>query len=479
GRTALALDPAAPPGRAGRAGRPGTHPGPDPQDAFQAVFTSGSLGRPKCVTTTYAAVANRLDWFLETYPLLPGDVVAVHKDVSLVGSPVEILTGLLGGAALCFLDRDTLLDPDELWEAVEEHRVSHLLASPPVLELLLASAPPAGGGAALRLAASSAQGLSADLAGRWRRRFPRTRLLNMYGLTETASNVSCFEVTDDSPGHGGTVPVGHPIPGCRIHLLGPGGHPVPAGETGEIHLGGVCLARGYTGPDGDTAARFVPGPPPGRERLFRTGDTGRWTDRGLEVLGRTDTQIKIRGYKVMPEEVEALLSALPDVTGAAALAVGDPLDARELVAFVEGPAGVDTAAAARALAQQLPAAARPSRIVQVARIPRTASGKVDRVRLPELLDAPAPAAPPPTASCAAVVEAVWKRVLEVEQAGPDDDFFQTLGGHSLKATSAIAALRRELGVKVPLRMIFDRPVLADFVTALDAFTAERGARAGA
>ncbi|MFD6548530.1 AMP-binding protein [Streptomyces sp. NPDC058398] len=450
-----------------------------PDDAFQVVFTSGSLGARKAVVTTYQGVLNRVLWFLDAYPLRPGSVVAVHKDVSLVGSPVEMLTGLLAGAPLLFLDKHTVLDPEAFWSALAEHRVTHLFGSPPLLQLLLdgAAEPDA---TTLDVVTSSAQSLSASLAGRWTKKLPGTRLLNMYGLTEAASNVTCFDVTGTATAQDdGSVPVGTPITGCDVRVLGPDGQPVPDGTTGEVHVGGVCLARGYLDRPEETAERFVSDPD--GARLFRTGDLGRWTEHGLEILGRTDTQIKVRGFKVLPEVVEAVLAGLPGVWLAAVIPVGDPLDAQDIVAFVEGAGPLDVDDLARQSSPRLPTHARPGRIVQVAELPRTVSGKPDRARLAELLDTDRPAAAPAADGLTAteeLVRGIWLRVLEKDTADRADDFFQTLGGHSLKATNVIAVLRRETGVKVPLRLIFDHPVLADFAAALDAFTAAResGAR---
>jgi peptide synthetase PhsB len=444
-----------------------------PDDAFQTVFTSGSMGERKAVLTTYQGVMNRVRWFLDAYPPGPGSVVAVHKDVSLVGSPVEILTGLLAGAPLLFIDKHTVLDPEAFWAVLSEHRVTHLFGSPPILQLLLDGAAEPDATATLEVVTSSAQSLSTSLAGRWTKKLPGTRLLNMYGLSEAASNVTCFDVTETATAQDdGSVPVGRPITGCDVLVLGADGQPVPDGATGEVHVGGVCLARGYLDRPEETEDRFVSGPD--GARFFRTGDVGRWSEHGLEILGRTDTQIKIRGFRVLPEEVEAVLAGLAGVRLAAVAPVGDPRDPQDIVAFIEGTEPLDVDALARLSSPRLPAHARPGRIVQVPAIPRTVSGKPDRARLVELLDTDRPA----VASAAhglspteELVQGVWLRILNKDTADRTDDFFQTLGGHSLKATNAIAVLRREMGVKVPLRLIFDHPVLADFATALDAFTA--------
>nr|APD71838.1 non-ribosomal peptide synthetase 4 [Streptomyces sp.] len=476
GAAAVLLDDAVDPAGRARAGDPAAD-ATVPSDAFQAVFTSGSLGARKAVLTTYQGVTNRVRWFLDTYSPRPGSVVAVHKDVSLVGSPIEMLTGLLAGAPLLFIDKHTVLDPEAFWSVMSEYRVTHLFGSPPVLQLLLDGAAEPDAATTLEVVTSSAQSLSTSLAGRWTKKLPGTRLLNMYGLSEAASNVTCFDVTEAATAQDdGSVPVGRPIPGCDVRVLGADGQPVPDGATGEVHVGGVCLARGYLDRPEETEDRFVSGPD--GVRLFRTGDVGRWSEHGLEILGRTDTQIKIRGFKVLPEEVEAVLAGLPGVRLAAVAPVGDPLDAQDIVALVEGTGPLDVDALARLSSPRLPAHARPGRIVQVPAIPLTVSGKPDRARLAQLLDTDRPTAAQAAHGLSAteeLVRSVWLRILDKDTADRTDDFFQTLGGHSLKATNAIAVLRRETGVKVPLRLIFDHPVLADFAAALDAFTAAREA----
>lgn len=443
-------------------------PNGTPDDVVHAALTSGSTGSPKYVLTPYRALLARLDWYFITHGTEEPLRVLVHKDPRLVGSPVEILTGLVGGV-LTPVAREVLQNAEALWHKVRSLEVTDVLASPPVLELLLEGAAGDDGAGSLRIVLTSGQGLTATLARRWLTRFPGVPLLNLYGLSEAGSNVTVYDVRHLPDEAQGLVPVGRPLPGCQVRVVDDELRDVVPGAEGEVLVGGDCVALGYADHDNRP---FVADMSAGGTRVFRTGDRG-WIDQDgdLRIVGRTDTQLKIRGTKVFPEQVEAALTSLDGIVRAAVVPDGDPLAATDLIAYVESAQRVDLAATMTAVIASLPPASRPSRIVQLEQIPCLPSGKVDRIRV-AAIDVPLLAGESlqqsegaEAGSYQALVRDVWTEVLgrlpELE-----DDFFE-MGGHSLAATRAIALIRARTGIRFPLRLLFEAPVLADFAAAME------------
>ncbi len=278
----------------------------------------------------------------------------------------------------------------------------------------------------------------------------RCRLVNTYGPTETTIVATAADLT-------GEVHIGRPIAGTTAWVLNDHGGLVPPGAPGELAIGGAGVTRGYLGRPDLTAERFVPDPwgPPGA-RLYRTGDRVRWRpDGNLEFLGRLDDQLKVRGVRIEPGEVEAALLAQPGVREAAVAAVDETL-----VAYVVGPATHDELAAG--LAATLPAHLVPTRWVSLDALPLTVQGKVDRRALPAP-DRPTGHVPVRT-DAEQLVADVWAGVLGVERVGATDDFF-ALGGHSLLAVRVAARLRDT--VEVPLRTLFERRTVADLAIAVE------------
>jgi non-ribosomal peptide synthetase component F len=286
----------------------------------------------------------------------------------------------------------------------------------------------------------------------------------MYGPTEAAVDVTSWPVdpADDRP-----PPIGRPIANVGVHVVDRWGRLAPVGVPGELWVTGAGLARGYVGRPELTAERFVADPfgTPGG-RAYRTGDRGRWRpDGAIELLGRMDDQLKVRGFRVEPAEVEAALRSHPGVADAAAAG----RDGR-LLAWVVPAAGTagPTQAELRAhLAARVPGFLVPDLVATVDRLPTTPSGKLDRSALPHpdrLAAAAAFAEPEPGTE--SVVAQAWRQLLGVERVGRDDDFF-ALGGHSLLAVKLVTRLAERLGVRVPVRVVFEAPTLAGLAAAVD------------
>jgi acyl-CoA synthetase (AMP-forming)/AMP-acid ligase II/acyl carrier protein len=296
---------------------------------------------------------------------------------------------------------------------------------------------------------------------------PGTQLVNGYGPTESTTFASCFTVRGPED-LGRSVPLGHPIPNTTVHLLDGALRPVPVGVPGELCIGGDGLARGYLGQPGLTAERFLPSPFEPGARLYRTGDLARWSPAGrIEFLRRLDGQIKVRGFRIEPGEVEAVLGGHPAVREVAVIAREDLPGDRRLVAYVvAGEASGDLPAALLAFARErLPAYLVPAAFVLLAALPLSPNGKLDRGALPapEWRDETAHVAP--RTPLEEVLVDLWQQVLGCERVGVRDDFFR-LGGHSLLATRLISRVRGAFQVDLPLRRLFEAPTVETLAAAI-------------
>jgi amino acid adenylation domain-containing protein len=436
------------------------------------MYTSGSTGVPKGVAVPHRAVV-RLVLGTDYFQGGPDEVFLQLAPAAFDASTFEIWGALLTGARLVIAPPGTL-SLEEIGRAVREHGVSTLWLTAGLFHLMVDRGLDDLRG--LRQLLAGGDVLSVAHVERVLRELPHCRLLNGYGPTESTTFASCHPVvTGDLLD---SVPIGRPIANTRAYVLDGHMGPVPVGVPGELYLGGLGLARGYLGRPGLTAERFVPdpfGPAFGGElggRLYRTGDRVRWrADGALEFLGRMDDQIKVRGHRVEPGEVEASLREHPAVRAAVVVAREDIPGEKCLVAYLvpEQPA-LGVSELRTFLHQRLPDFLVPSAFVLLEELPLSASGKVDRRLLPrpagqssELAEAfVAPRGP-----IEELLAGIWATVLRIERVGVHDNFFE-LGGHSLLATQVISRILATLGVELPLRAIFEAPTvagLADHVVA--------------
>jgi amino acid adenylation domain-containing protein len=433
---------------------------PPEQEAAAAyiLYTSGTTGRPKGAMTTHRAAVNHILWAQSAFPLGPEDGGLVKAPLGFDASVREIFWPLAVGARLVVTKPGGERDPDHLIEMIQREGAAVVSLVPSLLAAVLdrETAP-----TRLRRITAGGEVLTAELADRCRERLPGTSLSNHYGPTETAVNATAWEVR---PGDR-SIPIGRPLANVRIDVLDPWGDPVPIGAAGEVCVGGTGVGRGYVGRPDLTAERFVPDPSALGARRYRTGDLARWRpDGALEFLGRVDLQVKLRGIRVEPEEVEAALAACPGVRQAAVLARDGALVAYVLPE-VQDP-GLPAALRA-ALGARLPAFLVPSLIVLVESFPRTPSGKIDRRALSRLeVQVPAEAFEAPRTPVEEQVAEVWSEVLKRPRVGIHDDFF-ALGGHSILALQVATRLREAFGVEVPLRRIFEASTLADLAREVE------------
>ncbi|MFJ1578164.1 amino acid adenylation domain-containing protein [Streptomyces sp. NPDC088182] len=452
---------------------PGAHAGPD-HPAY-LIYTSGSTGRPKGVTVTHRAIVNRLGWMQGAYGLTADDRVLQKTPSSFDVSVWEFFWALVEGATVVLARPDGHRDPAYLAELIHARRITTAHFVPSMLAAFVqamdAAADAPDWTASLRRVFCSGEALTGPDARRWRELTARhghgpVPLHNLYGPTEAAVDVTYF------PYEGGTepaVPIGRPVWNTRLYVLDAFLRPVPDGVPGELYLAGVQLARGYHDRHGLTAERFVADPfgGPG-ERMYRTGDlVRRRADGAVEYLGRTDRQVKIRGNRVEPGEIEAALAALPGVARSAVIVRDGVL----LGYAVPAPgAAPDAEALHRSLAEALPAAMVPTAVVVVGELPLTPSGKLDQNALPSPSVVPGAGGRAPRDERERALCEIFTNVLGLAGIGADDDFFM-LGGDSLTSI-AVATGARERGLTISPRDVFEHRTPAALAAAVASAPAE-------
>jgi len=470
----------------------GGEPPIDPRRLAYLIYTSGSTGRPKGVAISHGAAAAMVRWAGTVFPAEALAGVLAATSVCFDLSVYELFVPLAHGGKL-ILARDAL----ELPALAEGGEIRLVNTVPSVMrELLAASELPTS----VRVVNLAGEPLKRALADTVYERSPGLQgLYNLYGPSEDTTYSTAAAVPRRVDGQAVEPTIGRPIAGSRAYVVDPAGPPdalAPIGVPGELCLAGAGLARGYLGRPARTAQSFVPDPfgsasNGGGGRLYRTGDLVRWRRDGeLEFLGRLDHQVKVRGFRIELGEIEAALASHPAVAEAVAAVYETPdraeadRAARDLVAYLvpaqSGAAGADDedplAGRARAwLQKRLPGYMVPAHFVELAELPRTPSGKIDRKALPAPgLDraAAGPGYEPPETELEEALAEAWSEVLGVERIGIHDDFF-ALGGHSLKATQILLRVRDDFGVELPVRRFFEDPTIAGLsVAVVEALLAE-------
>ncbi len=433
-------------------------PGLTPRHPAYVIYTSGSTGRPKGVVVSHAAIDNRLRWMQHTYPLAPGDRVLQKTPSGFDVSVWEFFWALREGATLVVAEPDAHKDPLLLARTIQEQAVTVCHFVPSMLQVFLAE-PEAAGCFALRHVFCSGEALPRDTVRDFHRALPTVRLHNLYGPTEAAVDVTHHTC---EAGESGPVPIGRPVWNTRLYVLDAALKPCPPGVTGELHLAGVQLADGYLHRPGLTADRFPPDPyGPDGSRMYRTGDLARWTGDGeVMYLGRTDQQVKLRGQRLEPGEIEAHLAAVDAVTGACVVVREDRPGDQRLVAYVTGSDATPDQEALRALlGTLLPEYMVPQPIVRLDAFPLSPNGKLDRAALPApepdtKTDGRAPRSP-----YEETLTRLFADVLGLEQVGTDAAFFD-LGGTSLLAARLMSRIRDTLGTSAPIGTLFRAPTPA-------------------
>jgi len=454
----------------------------DPANAAYAFYTSGSTGRPKGVVVTHGAVQRLARSSRHTY-LAASDRLGQMTSVTFDASAYEIFSALARGARLDFVPPHLARSPRELADRVAERRITAILLVTPLLEEAVHQVPEML--ARLRCVWFGGEEGKAEPLRRVRGAAPETHLVNLYGPTESTT-VSTWCADGELLAGGGAVAIGRPIEGTRNHVLDRRLAPVPVGVPGELFLAGEGLARGYLGRPARTAASFLPDPFAGEPggRLYRTGDLVRSLGDGrLVFLRRLGRQLKIRGVRIEPGEVEAALAALAEVEAAVVLARPVPARGARLVAYTvparKGVSGEGLQDLLRqSLRRSLPAAMIPEAFVFLDRLPLTSHAKVDRASLAglepgERLEVEPALGVSEMAELETKLSEIWREVLGVEAVGPDQSFFD-LGGHSLALSRVQARLEESFGRRVPIAELFEYPTIRSLAAHLEPGRRVRG-----
>ncbi|HBQ3449920.1 TPA: enterobactin non-ribosomal peptide synthetase EntF [Klebsiella variicola subsp. variicola] len=430
-----------------------------PDHTAYIIFTSGSTGRPKGVMVGQTAIVNRLLWMQDRYPLSADDVVAQKTPCSFDVSVWEFWWPFIAGAQLVMAEPEAHRDPQAMQQFFARYGVTTTHFVPSMLAAFVASldADSVAACRTLRRVFCSGEALPTELCREWER-LTGAPLHNLYGPTEAAVDVSWYPAcgSELAAVTGSSVPIGWPVWNTGLRILDAAMRPVPPGVAGDLYLTGIQLAQGYLGRPDLTASRFIADPFAPGERMYRTGDVARWLTNGaVECLGRSDDQLKIRGQRIELGEIDRVMSALPDVAQAVshacvfnqAAATGG--DARQLVGYLVSDSGLplDTAALKARLAEQLPPHMVPVVLMQLADLPLSANGKLDRKALPLPTLGGERSGRPPEPGMETLVATAFSQLLGCEVNDIDADFF-ALGGHSLLAMRLAAQLSRQLARQV-------------------------------
>ena len=440
---------------------------PAPDAVSHIIYTSGSTGRPKAAPSPHRQVLNRLQWMARIAPFGDGEVGCIKTSISFIDSLWELLGAVLQGRPSVVVPPEAMLDPTAMIDLLARHGVSRLWLVPSYLRVLLDAAPDLGARLpALRFWVASGEVLPLELQRRFERAHPQAVLFNLYGTSEV------WDATWHDPrscSHDGLsrIPIGRPIDNASCFVLDRWHQPVPAGVIGELHVGGDALGSVHDSP----RRLHLALPLLSAQDVWACGDLVRWRhDGSLEFVGRCDAELKVRGMRVEPAEIESVLMEHSAVRGAAVLAWPAADGSSRLVAYIEHAGAPLADAALRTFAaQQLPAFMLPERFVAVDALPYTGSGKVDRAALRRQGD-PIVAQPPmaPAALGSATeqaIGAIWRELLG-RDSGPDDSFF-SVGGHSLLAAQVATRIQQRLGVRLDLRRVFEAPTLRSLAAAVD------------
>ena len=439
------------------------------------LYTSGSTGHPKGICGEHRATLNVLHWLWQTYPLIADDVSCHHISLSFTDATQELLTPLLQGVPTVLMPEAMTLDLPEFVQTLAAHRVSRLLLVPSLLRLLLdmyrdlqQRLPH------LKLWFTGGEALSYDLYLDFQDVMPGSRLINLYGATETSANTTWYD-TRTPPGRAASVPIGRPIANTQVYILDTHRQPVPIGVAGELYVGGDSLARGYHRQPELTAAHWLSDPfrDDPHARLYRTGDVVRYrSDGNIEYLGRFDRQVQLHGRRIELGEIEAALMQHGNVRQAAVVMCEKTPGAIRLIAYLVTVPGRAIAYRdlRRFLEKRLLAAWVPSAFVTLATLPLTPSGKVDRHVLSELRisnagdedDDIAPRTPGEE-----TLAVIWRQLLDLDRVSIHDNFFE-LGGHSLLAMQLLFRVSEATQIRIPLMRFFTAPTISGMAAFIDA-----------
>ncbi len=432
-----------------------------PASLAYVICTSGSTGRPKGVAVSHRSVTNLLDHWIARLGALPDEPAMLWSSIGFDVSVQEIFLPLTSGGTLHLVPDELRADPVALTGWMRERRIAQAYLPPAFIRWLAEAPEQRLAGLALRQLLVGVEPLAERALHRIEAALPGLRVLNGYGPTE-ATNYCTYYLAPQPIAR--QCPIGKPLANTRLYLLDERGAPVPVGVTGEIYVGGAGVAVGYLGRPGATAQRFLPDPFTSGGRLYRTGDLGRYLpDGNVEFLGRADDQVKLRGFRIEPGEIEAVLRAEPGVTDAAVLIDQDDTGEPRLVAAVSRGDAVPLLVSEwrEALSPRLPGYMIPAVFVELPELPRTANGKLDRAAVAGLAHAQQRLQvnqASPRDQIELTLYQLWKQLLLHQQISISDSFFD-VGGTSIAAIKLAHAIGAEFGLTLPVRDIMLYPTI--------------------
>jgi amino acid adenylation domain-containing protein len=441
-----------------------------PQNLAYVIYTSGSTGKPKGVMNTHQGIFNRLMWMQEEFVLTEHDRILQKTPIDFDVSVWEIFLPLITGAQLILALPEEHKNNNYLREIINRENITILHFVPPMLKVFLDSADGEDFQLSkLRAVVCSGEALPKHLQDDFLQKL-KTRLYNLYGPTEAAVDVTfwlCENAKEQQ-----TVPIGFPINNTQIYILNEYMNPVPIGFSGELYIGGENVSRGYLGNPSLTAEKFVPDPyskSPGN-RLYKTGDLVRYlADGSIDYIGRSDFQVKIRGNRIELGEIEIVLCSFDSISNALADVFTTNNGEKHLVAFVIRAEKPATAVELKnLLREKLPSYMIPDFIEFIDKFPLTQNGKTDRLQLRQMFVKERQSETPfvaPRTNLENELAKIWSELLGIEQIGVNDNFFN-LGGHSLLLIQFASRVNLHLGVDVPLRMLFDNPMISNITAVI-------------
>jgi len=445
-----------------------------PESLAFVFYTSGSTGKPKGVMATQRSAVNYLAHIVRDYQVSPDDVVLQTASLSFDASVRDIMGPIVAGAKLVLVPDHDVKDSFALLSKIKEHGVTCILSIVPTMLRSLTDAVAETGttGATLRLILTSGESLSLSECARVRALLgEHVSIFNQYGATECTMSSTRYRVPEALSS--GMALAGKPIANSEVYIVDANFRQCPVGVPGEIHIGGVGVARGYLMSPELTALKYVPNPfsKEAGGRLYRTGDLGRFLHSGeIELHGRVDRQVKVRGIRIEPGEIETVLNNHENVREAVVIVREDTPGNQRLVAYVVLRQQDNNLRAF--VKARVPDHMVPSCFVVMDRMPVTPNGKVDYAALPipneKSFDSGKEFVAPRT-PVEETLGQIWREILGIERVGIYDNFFE-LGGHSLLATQVISRVRKTLKVDLPLRAIFDSPVIADLATTVESMS---------
>ncbi|MCB2410667.1 amino acid adenylation domain-containing protein, partial [Hymenobacter lucidus] len=422
-------------------------------DLAYVIYTSGSTGNPKGVMITHASVCNLLHSMQVAPGITANDIVLAITTISFDIAVVEIFLPLVNGAAVLLVGQEAQHDPYHLQQIISQQPPTIMQATPSLWNMLINSG---WAGRPQLKALCGGEAMSKELASELSKRCGE--LWNMYGPTETTVYSLIKRITSQDS----LITIGKPIHNTQVYILSGGQELVPLGVIGEICIGGAGLAKGYLNKGELTAEKFAGNPFKKGEKVYHTGDLGRWLPDGtIEYLGRKDYQVKVRGYRIELGEIESALNSYPDISSCVAMVTPNASGEKDLIAYIVSEQPVPMTDLRGWLTSKLPAYMVPSYFVQLPELPLTPNGKVDRAKLPAIQDYSTPiteAHIPARNAAEEKMVAVWQNILGQQNIGVTDNFFE-LGGHSLKALRLLQAINSEKGFSVRIQDIYNHPTI--------------------